>query len=230
MKPILCLSAIALSLTLAPPVGRSQTAPVLPPDERRTLGTRVPEVWFIDEHGDTLALRALSGAPIIVSPVFTTCPHVCPAITGGLISALEGVGGLGRTFRVLTVSFDPADTPEALRAYREKTRMPPEWLLAGGAAEQVRPFLDALDFRTVALPEGGFMHPNVIAFLSPELEIRHYLHGVFFDAEEVKAGLRIAAGQKPLVERFKPVILSVGILAAVVLALIVAIVARKTHA
>ena len=230
MKPIPCLSAIALLLTMAPPVGRSQTAPVLPPDEHRTLGTRVPDVWFIDEHGDTLALRALSGAPIIVSPVFTTCPHVCPAITGGLISALGGVGGLGRTFHVLTLSFDPTDTPAALRAYREKTRMPPEWLLAGGPAEQVQPFLDALDFRTVALPEGGFLHPNVIAFLSPELEIRHYLHGVFFETEEVKAGLRIAAGQKPLVERFKPAILSVGILAAVVLALVVAIVVRKTHA
>ena len=90
---------------------------VPPPDERVALGTTVPDARLVDERGDTLALYDLARTPLILSPVFTTCPHACPAITASLIEALDGLGGCGKTFNVLTLSFDPNDTPEALRAY-----------------------------------------------------------------------------------------------------------------
>jgi protein SCO1/2 len=201
---------------------------VLPPDETRTLGAAVPRVWLIDEHGDTLRVGDLAGSPLIVSPVFTTCPHICPAITASLVSALDGVGGVGETFNVLTVSFDPADTADELRAYREKTAMPPQWVLSSGHPDQVGPFLEALDFQYVTLPGGGFGHANVVAFLTPELTVSGYLHGLMYTTDEVKAALRVAAGRRPLVESARPWLIGLAFLALLVTALVIVATARRS--
>jgi cytochrome oxidase Cu insertion factor (SCO1/SenC/PrrC family) len=201
--------------------------PPLPPNESETLGTVVPFATFIDENGDSLAITSLAGKPLIVSPIFTTCPHVCPAITSSLIEALDGVGGVGRTFNVLTLSFDPADTPAALRAYREKVGVPREWLLAGGSADEVAHFLDALDFHYEPLSGGGFAHTNAVVVLSPSLEVKYYLHGVYFDTEEVKKALRVAVGPTSMVERYKPFIFAAAALAAIVLLAVIWLTSRR---
>lgn len=200
------------------------------PDERVTLGKKVPDAWFVTDAGDTITIRDLAGSPLVVSPVFTTCPHVCPAITSSLISAMEGLGGVGKTFNVLTVSFDPADDVEALRIYREKTGIPSEWILASGVPEQVDPFLEALDFRYKPLSAGGFAHANAVAFLSPDLTISGYLYGMMYTTEEVKAALRVAAGQRSLVERARPILLIAGLIALLATAFVIIFTTRRAQA
>jgi protein SCO1/2 len=197
------------------------------PNERLTLGTAVPRARLFDENGDTLALYDLAGKPLILSPVFTTCPHACPAITASLEQALEGLGGCGKTFNVLTLSFDPNDTPQDLRAYRQKTGMPAEWKLAGGTPDQVLPVMDAIDFRFEALPGGGYAHPNVVVLLSPELTVSGYVHGLMYTQDEMKAALRAAAGHPSLLDRARPLLIPISAVFLVLTFLVILLTARK---
>ena len=219
---------VAMAIALAAAVAATAAAQVvLPPDESKTVGTNVPPSWFLNENGDTLLLSDLAGAPLIISPVFTTCPHICPAITSGLVSALAGVGGVGETFNVLTVTFDPKDTADDLRKYREKTGIPPQWFVAYGDTTQVGSLLDAIDFHYVPLPAGGFAHPNAVAILSPDLVVSGYLHGMMHTEDEVRAALRIAAGHPPLVERARPWLILAAALGLLATALAIVLTSRR---
>jgi protein SCO1/2 len=220
-------AAILLASSLAAASASAQH--VSRPDESKTLGVKVPETKFFADNGDTMAIGDLAGYPLIVSPVFTSCPHVCPAITGSLISALDGLGGVGKTFNVLTVSFDPEDDEADLRAYREKTGMPDEWILAVGPTEQVDSLLTAIDFDYLALPAGGFAHANAVAFLSPDLRVSGYLYGLWYTTDDVKTALRVAAGQRSLIERARPFLLIAGLLSLIAAALVIITTARRTR-
>jgi cytochrome oxidase Cu insertion factor (SCO1/SenC/PrrC family) len=200
---------------------------ISPPDESKAVGTEVPDARFVGERGDTITLRSLAGTPLIVSPIFTTCPHACPAITASLIEALDGLGGCGKTFNVLTFSFDPSDTPDHMRSYRDKTGMPDEWILATGPPEGVEAVLDAIDFRFEALPGAGFAHANVVVFLTPDQKVSGYARGLMYTKEEVKAALRVSSGRKPLIDRARPLLIPVAA-AFLVLTILVIFLTRRS--
>jgi len=221
-----CVAAFAAAIGLLVPAWSQY---VSPPDERVTLGTTVPDAWFLDEQGDTLALYDLARTPLILSPVFTTCPHACPAITASLMDALDGLGGCGETFNVLTLSFDPNDSPEDLRAYRQKTGMPDEWKLATGDPDQVLPVMAAIDFRFEALTALGFAHLNVVVFLSPEMTVSGYVHGLMYTKDEVKAALRVAAGRRPLIDRARPLLIPIAAVFLIATLLVIIFTARRTY-
>ena len=224
MRTAILIAALFLTSGATPPALAQYIAP---PDESKAVGTEVPDARFVDEHGDTISLRSLAGTPLIVSPVFTTCPHACPAITASLIEALDGLDGCGETFNVLTFSFDPADTPEHMRSYRDKTGMPDEWILATGPPEGVEAVLDALDFRIEALPGSGFAHANVVVFLTPDQEVSGYVRGLMYTKDEVKAGLRVASGRKPLIDRARPLLIPVAAAFLVLTVLVILFTRRK---
>lgn len=181
-----------------------------PPDEKKAIGTQMPDVTFIADNDSTFRLSAMWGKPVIVSPIFTSCPSACPMITESLRDALRDVGEPGVGYNVLTVSFDPADDPAAMRAYREQMGLPKGWRLATLSAADLATFLDAIDFHVTALEEGGFAHPNVIAVLGPDLKVASYVHGVMFESAELNAAMEAAARKASLVTRFRPVLLAVS--------------------
>ena len=45
-------------------------------------------------------------------------------ITSSLRDAIAAIEGLGESYNVITLSFDPDDTVEDLRAYRERMELP----------------------------------------------------------------------------------------------------------
>ncbi|MGD8413485.1 MAG: SCO family protein [Candidatus Latescibacterota bacterium] len=207
--------------------GRPAAQNARSPDGDGATGAAVPDARLIDEHGDTLMLHRLAGVPLILSPVFTTCPHACPAITASLIEALDGLGGCGRTFNVLTLSFDSEDTPERLRKYREETGMPEEWILAGGSPEQVNPVLEAIDFRVEALPGGGFSHTNAVVVLTPEMTVSGRLRGLMYTQEEVKTALRAASDRRPLIDRARPFLIPIAAAFLLATILVILLTSRK---
>lgn len=184
------------------------------PDESKTLGTQMPDVELVADNDSTFRLSALWGKPVIISPIFTTCPHTCGMITESLRDALREIGEPGVGYEVLTVSFDPADDSAAMRAYRERMQLPPNWRMATARPDQLAALLGALDFTVTPMEGGGFAHPNLVAVLRPDLRVASYVHGVMFASADLSTALKDAADQASLVRRFRPVIVLASMLAA----------------
>ena len=215
---------LALAVLPAPAV-LAQVA--MPPDENRTRGQQVPDVELVGEDSTAFALSTLAGRPVIVSPIFTSCPHTCARITESLRDALAAIGEPGVGYQVLTVSFDPADGPAQLREYRERLSLPAGWKLAVASPANLGALLDAIDFNYLALPEGGFAHANLIAILTPTLKVSSYAHGVFYESDDIRRRLENAASEASFVRHYRPVIVLVSVLGLAVMTLVLFMTRKK---
>ena len=78
------------------------------------LGAQVPlELEFRDEKGQTVRLADLMhGRPVVLSLVYYRCPMLCGEVLNGLLKSSQAVQFvIGKDYDVLTVSFDPEETP-----------------------------------------------------------------------------------------------------------------------
>jgi len=73
-----------------------------------------PDLTFRDESGKTVRLGDYFGKrPMILNLVYHNCPMLCGEVLSGLTSTLRVLRfDLGREFEVITVSFDPRETPQ----------------------------------------------------------------------------------------------------------------------
>jgi protein SCO1/2 len=202
-----------LAAVCSAPAAWAQTA--LPPNEPEMVGRRVADARFVDENGDALDVRAFEGKPLLVSPIFTRCHHVCPMITANLNAAIADVGVVGEDFNILSVTFDAKDTEEDLRRFKERSKLPEAWKFARGESEEVLPFLDSIDFRFISQKDGQFIHPNLVAFLTPDLTIAKYLYGTDYDEADVRGALDIALGRGRLLNALAPYIFLIGVLGVI---------------
>ena len=88
------------------------------------IGRVIGDYEFIDRNGANVRLRRdHAGRPFVISMIFTSCHHVCPATTKHLdtaiASAREALGD--DSFDVVTIGFDVAnDTPQAMAAFARR--------------------------------------------------------------------------------------------------------------
>jgi protein SCO1/2 len=169
----------------------------MPPDETKTRGRVVPDIVLTDDHGVSFCLGEMAGKPLFLSPIFTRCPGACIAITTSLRDAIQGAGTIGRDFNVITISFDPADSLQTMRAYREAHALPDAWRMVVAEPEDRMRLLDAIDFNFMSLDGGMFAHANEVAVLDRNLAVSGYLHGTVYAPEEVVSALQVAGGKKP---------------------------------
>jgi cytochrome oxidase Cu insertion factor (SCO1/SenC/PrrC family) len=236
-RRVLCarrLLAAAIAMLCVPAGSLAQDHPashaqpdVSAPDIRVSKGVQLPDVALISEDSTTFHVSDLFGKPVLISPVFTACPHTCGFITASLRDALAEIGAPEDGYHVITVSFDPADDPAALRAYKEKMELPDGWRLAVASSEDLAALMDAIDFRWSPMDGGGFAHANVLAVIGSDLRVSGYLHGVMYDPAEVRAALEKAANDASLVRRARPVILGVVILGALTMTTVLVLTRRR---
>jgi protein SCO1/2 len=99
-----------------------------------------PGFRLADARGGTLDSRELRGAPYVITFLYTDCPDVCPLIGQELGQALRLLGGRAEEAAVVAVSVDPdGDTPEAVRAWLRRHRLPGNFHYLIGDTEELRP-------------------------------------------------------------------------------------------
>jgi len=104
------LSSLAGSVLLAVPL-LAQNVPGPLPEEGRYVGRAVPDVAFRGARNATGSLLASGpGEPVLLALVFTRCAGVCSPFLASLARAQDSLGGGGRPYRTLVLSFDPRDT------------------------------------------------------------------------------------------------------------------------
>ena len=119
--------AFAALLMSAAAVGQGMTKGIMsPPANVRPPGLKnvgieqhldeqiPPDLNFRDETGKPVRLGDYFGKkPMILNLVYYNCPMLCGEVLSGLESALRVLKfDVGKEFDVLTVSFDPRETPD----------------------------------------------------------------------------------------------------------------------
>src|SRR3990172_5203926 len=111
---------------------------------------------------------------------------LCPLTLRSLLGTVERIKGigLGRDFRIVTISIDPQDTPEVARARAAE-------LYAGEKAIDAVTGAVGFRYRKVG---NEFAHPDVVVVLTPEGKISRYLYGIEQDPTDLKLALIEASG------------------------------------
>ena len=216
------LAALALTLHAQP----GQPAPAQPslmrdadarpaplPDGLRGVGVdqkldaQVPlQTAFRDESGRSQPLSAyFHGKPVLLALVYYRCPMLCTQILNGVESSLKAVSlNPGRDFEVVSVSFDPKDSPETAAGKRrmilQRYARPDTangWHFLTGDEPSIRALTGAVGFRYRFDPSTGqFAHASAIMILTPEGRVSRYFYGVEFAPRDVRLGLVEASANK----------------------------------
>ena len=197
-----------LALTLAPRTTRGQAAPpmenlpALPANVGfdQNIGRKVPlAATFRDETGQAVTLRDYFGKkPVILSFAYFTCPMLCGLSLQGLSSSLKGMNlDAGRDFEVLTVSFDPRETPEMARAKKEtavarygRTGAAAGWHFLTGDEHAIQDLTRAAGFRYEwDAASQQYAHATGAVVLTPDGQIARYLFGVEYAPRDLRLSL-----------------------------------------
>lgn len=165
------------------------------------LGQQVPlDLNFIDEDGKAVQLRQYFGSkPVILELVYFKCPMLCSEVQAGLTGALNGIVrfNVGRDFDVLTVSFDPRDTPQDaahdkkiyLSRYR-RAGSEQGWHYLTGRQDQISALADAVGFHYVWDAKAQqFAHASGVMLLTPDGRVAQYYYGIEYMPRDIQLGL-----------------------------------------
>jgi len=203
--------ALAVALVSAPLAARA-ASDTNPPELRNVgidqhLNKPVPlDLSFRNEAGETVTLRSLMrGKPVILSLAYYQCPMLCTLVLNCLTSAMRALPfDAGNEFDVITVSFDPKDTPE-LAAAKKKTYLEEYrregaaqgWHFLTGDEASIKQLTEAVGFRYTYLPDKNqFAHAAGIMVMTPDGILSRYFYGVEFAPRDLKFGLMEAADRK----------------------------------
>jgi len=172
------------------------------------LNLQVPlDLSFVDENGQPVRLRQYFGQkPVIITMVYYQCPMLCSQVLSGLTGALNSMSGfnVGREFNIVTVSFDPRDTPQAaqenkdryLKRYR-RTTSDQGWHFLVGKKDQIDALAQALGFRYAWDPENQqYAHASGIMLLTPDGHIAQYYYGIEYAPRDLRFGIIEASNGK----------------------------------
>jgi len=207
----LLIPLAATVLVLAAP-GRAQNSATKPAALRdvgidQKLNAQVPlDVTFLDETGGTVRLGDyFHGKPVILSLVYYECPMLCPMAMHGLLVSLQKVTWTaGKDFNVLTVSFNPRETPNVAASKRNVylglyNRQGSEggWHFLTGDEASIERLTQAVGFRYhYDSASGQYAHPTMIVVLTPQGKVSRYLYGIEYPERDVRLALVEASHNK----------------------------------
>jgi protein SCO1 len=165
-----------------------------------------PALTFRDETGKSVQLGDYFGKkPMILNLVYYQCPMLCGEVLSGLESALRVLKfDVGKEFDVITVSFDPKETPEMASAkkaeYLKRYGRPDAaegWHFLTGPPASIDALTKAAGFQyQYDARTGQFAHATAIMVLTPEGKIAQYYYGVEFAPKDLRLGLIQASENK----------------------------------
>ena len=152
---------------------------------QQAIGGSIGDYGLVDEFGRTVNLRSdYAGRPLVISMIFTSCHHVCPATTKHLASAVESAReALGDdSFDVVTIGFDVAnDTPQAMAAFARRQGVAAEnWRFLSASSETIQTISQDLGFIFFPTPR-GFDHINQSSVIDRNGVVYGQVYGVTFE-------------------------------------------------
>ena len=171
------------------------------------LNEQLPlDLVFRDETGRDVRLGEYFGKkPVILSFVYYDCPMLWTQVLTGLVSCLGILKfDIGREFDVLTVSFDPRETPalasDKKQGYIGRYKRPGAsdgWHFLTGSQESIDLLTQAAGFKYKWDEETRqFAHSSGIMVLTAEGKLSRYFYGIEYAPVDVRLGLIEASQNK----------------------------------
>lgn len=167
------------------------------------IGAKLEDLVFTGSKGEQVRLADFRGRPLLISLIFTSCYHVCPAITRHLADAAEVAReALGEdSFRVLTVGFDTArDTPDAMRVFaREQKIDDPNWAFVSADPATLDALVAGVGFDYFPSPR-GFDHITQLTLVDREGVIYRQVYGAEFELPALVEPLKELVFNRPVAQ------------------------------
>jgi protein SCO1 len=165
------------------------------------LNQEIPlSLVFHDEAGRAVRLGDYFGKrPVILTPAYFQCPMLCTLVLNDVTRAMRSMPlTLGADYEVVTVSFNPRETPELAaskkRSYIEslgaKKGSPAGWhFLTGGPAE-IKQLMNAIGYRyAYDAKTDQYAHASAIMVLTPEGRLAKYFYGLDYAPRDLRLAL-----------------------------------------
>ena len=165
------------------------------------------DAMFKDENGRDVALGEYfgKGRPVVLALVYFECPMLCTQVLNGLESSLRVINeSIGKEFDVVTVSFDPRETPVLAaakkQAYLDRYQRPEAaqgWHFLTGSQASIDALTRAAGF-SYAWDEQSqqFAHASGIIVATPEGRLSRYFFGIDYSPRDVKFALIEASSNR----------------------------------
>jgi protein SCO1/2 len=167
--------------------------------EQHLDGQVPPDLAFVDDTGRPVKLGDYFGRkPLILNLVYYNCTMLCGEVLAGLTGAMKLVKfDVGNEFDVVTVSFNPQETPAIAAAkkqdYLKRYGRPGAasgWHFLTGPAQSINALTNAVGFQYQYDPKlNQFAHATAIMVLTPQGRISRYFYGVDFPPKDLRMGL-----------------------------------------
>lgn len=132
----------------------------------------LPDVTLIDQEEETFDLAQTRGKVVVLSPIYTYCPDICPLTTAKMKLIQERIQSAGLDDQVQLVSFtmDPErDSPKVLKRFSGAFNADhSNWVFLTGTTAQINVLLDSLDLyvervyyiNNTPVPEDALTNPE----------------------------------------------------------------------
>jgi protein SCO1/2 len=132
----------------------------------------LPNVVLTDQDGQPFDLNQTRGKVVVLSPIYTHCPDICPVTTAKmkLLQGLIQTAGLSDQVQLITFTVDPErDNPEVLKRFAGIFNADSHnWAFLTGTPEQIQIMIKGLSLYVqrvyyidkTPIPETSLTHPT----------------------------------------------------------------------
>ncbi len=157
------------------------------------------DLHFRDESGaDVTLAEYFHQKPVILAPVYYSCPSLCPMTINSLIQSLRVLEfNAGKDFEVVALSFDPSETPEI--AAKAKAHYVNDYHRPGtatgfhfltGSNDSIRAVTDTIGFHYAWDNNSNqWAHATGIMVATPDGRIGQYFYGLEYSARDLRLAL-----------------------------------------
>jgi protein SCO1/2 len=186
---IILLVGIAIAYTMIkdnrslPVYSPSLLNPELVDESMRSVNRnhRIGEFELIDQQGKGFSEKQLKDKVYVADFFFTTCPTICPDMSGQLKRVQEATDKYP-DFRIVSHTVQPeVDSPAVLQAYAERYEANPDrWIFLTGDKRELYRLARKQYFAATTEGDGGvndFIHTENFVLVDKEKRIRGFYDG-----------------------------------------------------
>jgi len=170
-----------------------------PAEELRTT-YEAPQFALTDQDRETIDLAGFRGNVVVLTAIYASCPHTCPAILSQVRAAIDDLSREEREdLRVIAVTMDPTrDSPDVLRELASNHGMPSTlYHLVTGDPTDVERLLDRMQIARERDPETGVIsHANLFLLIDRDGRIAYRFGLGERQQRWLTSALRILLGER----------------------------------